>query len=336
MKEIRRIQVTGGSTYIVSLPKKWVLKYGLKRGDPVVLLYDGNKLVITPEEVEEEAVVEYRISRDNEVNEIIRQVISYYLAGYDVIRVLFGEPWEDLRVTIKKIIRKKMIGFEVTSEGPDYIEIRSLMKHGELPLSAAIRRLFELTNLILNNVILVMRDFDKHGAENIIIQDDDVDRLYLYIVRTIRYRISHVGFHVEEVIEPYEYVIYNMIVKALERIADHAVRIAHMIKIMSNRPPTVIYENMMNLLWMAAETFLCAKDAFYRKDVHMANTVINSVKKIVARETELVRSLERIKQPIHMAILCRITMESIRRISEYAADIGEMIVDLLTTPPKPG
>ena len=35
MEEVRKLQLTGGSTYIVSLPKGWVEKMGLKKGSKV-------------------------------------------------------------------------------------------------------------------------------------------------------------------------------------------------------------------------------------------------------------------------------------------------------------
>jgi len=33
-EETRKIQFTGKSSYIVSLPKQWVMDLGLKQGDP--------------------------------------------------------------------------------------------------------------------------------------------------------------------------------------------------------------------------------------------------------------------------------------------------------------
>jgi phosphate uptake regulator len=44
-EETRKIQYTGGSSYIVSLPKKWVQDLGLKQGDHVVILRQGNSLL---------------------------------------------------------------------------------------------------------------------------------------------------------------------------------------------------------------------------------------------------------------------------------------------------
>jgi len=36
--ELRRVQITGGSTYIVSLPKGWAESLGLKPGDYVQIV----------------------------------------------------------------------------------------------------------------------------------------------------------------------------------------------------------------------------------------------------------------------------------------------------------
>jgi phosphate uptake regulator len=37
-EEMRKIQFTGKSSYIVSLPKEWVMDMGLKQGDQVTIV----------------------------------------------------------------------------------------------------------------------------------------------------------------------------------------------------------------------------------------------------------------------------------------------------------
>ena len=47
--EIRKVQISGGSSFIVSLPKKWIKSTNIKKNDPVGLVVqpDGT-LLITP------------------------------------------------------------------------------------------------------------------------------------------------------------------------------------------------------------------------------------------------------------------------------------------------
>ena len=42
-EETRKIQFTGKSSYIVSLPKQWIMELGLKQGDQIT---NGSKRII--------------------------------------------------------------------------------------------------------------------------------------------------------------------------------------------------------------------------------------------------------------------------------------------------
>lgn len=52
-EEIRKIQFTGKSSYIVSLPKQWIMDLGLKQGDQIRMLRkDSSTLEIYPPKFE--------------------------------------------------------------------------------------------------------------------------------------------------------------------------------------------------------------------------------------------------------------------------------------------
>jgi phosphate uptake regulator len=50
-EEIRKIQFTGNSTYIISLPKKWVTELGLKAGSQLIISQQNNSLILTPKDM---------------------------------------------------------------------------------------------------------------------------------------------------------------------------------------------------------------------------------------------------------------------------------------------
>ena len=56
MTDIRRIQITGGSSYMITLPKEWAESSGLKKNDPVTLMpqADGS-LAIFPNNIKGDA-----------------------------------------------------------------------------------------------------------------------------------------------------------------------------------------------------------------------------------------------------------------------------------------
>ncbi|OYT27216.1 MAG: hypothetical protein B6U95_06430 [Thermofilum sp. ex4484_82] len=119
--EIRRIQLTGGATLTVSLPKNWARDIGLRQGDLVVLtLQPDGSIIITPKKLireegkEREAIIKVEQNLDAEA--VVREVIAYYLVGYNVIKVIFSKGGEEQREFIKSVIRQKTIGLEVMEE----------------------------------------------------------------------------------------------------------------------------------------------------------------------------------------------------------------------------
>ena len=89
--EIRKIQITGGNSYVVSLPKSWVKDAGLKAKDAVLVLPQADmSLLVVPKanlrkETKSEVLLEMQENSDRDT--ALRTFISYYLAGYDVIRL---------------------------------------------------------------------------------------------------------------------------------------------------------------------------------------------------------------------------------------------------------
>src|SRR3712207_9289341 len=83
-EETRKLQYTGGSSYIVSLPKKWVQDLGLKQGDHVVILRQGNSLLqLTPaskriSKEQKEATIEISRSEERRVGKECRSRWSPY------------------------------------------------------------------------------------------------------------------------------------------------------------------------------------------------------------------------------------------------------------------
>ncbi|HJJ76974.1 MAG TPA: phosphate uptake regulator PhoU, partial [Methanocorpusculum sp.] len=88
--EIRKIQVTGGSSYVLSLPKSWIRERNIQKNDPigVVSQADGT-LLITPN-------IQY--DRTNKVKEfplkdypdpqmLLRSLIGAYISGFTVIKI---------------------------------------------------------------------------------------------------------------------------------------------------------------------------------------------------------------------------------------------------------
>jgi phosphate uptake regulator len=96
--EVRKVQLSGGTTYTVSLPKTWARDHGIESGS---LLYlspsdDGTLIVRTDERVEDadewEAVVDVRSFDDS----ILRELLAgLYVVGFDRIELRDRAGFDD-------------------------------------------------------------------------------------------------------------------------------------------------------------------------------------------------------------------------------------------------
>src|SRR5659263_614289 len=86
--EARKVYVSGGSTYVISLPKKWVKKTNLKAGDSLIVTEHGSSLMIETSIIENESrIKEINISQIKSSDALERLLIAFYLVGYDTIKI---------------------------------------------------------------------------------------------------------------------------------------------------------------------------------------------------------------------------------------------------------
>ena len=197
-EETRRIQFTGKSSYIVSLPKQWITELGLKQGDQITITREGKstlKIIPAKEQTKmaqgEEAVLE--ISRDEDNSAIVRKLVSLYFLGYKTIQI---KPKGDRlqpgqRNAIKSAVKGMLMGAEIISDSIDGITIQVLVNLLELTVDGAFKRMLHLAKSMLKDSLLAVREANLELAKEVIDSDDEVDRFGFYIVRQLKIAIQN-------------------------------------------------------------------------------------------------------------------------------------------------
>ena len=334
--EKRRVQITGGSTYIVSLPKKWAEEVSLKRGDYVLVIPQPDlSLLLVPDRVttrgDENREITLSSVRDPEA--CVRNIIAAYLMGYDVIHVrLPKSPEEGYTDTIKKITRHKLIGAEVMGETAEEILIRCLLKHADLPLKDAINRMYVLTRSMCTDLARAIEERNPRLLRQIYTRDDDVDRLYFFVLRQLREAVrdrkilQDLGLSTAR-----ECLDYQLVARYLERMADHASRAAYVLRETIGETGSEVLGLLKDLCEECVVVLDKAMRALYRLDVELANSVIMEAKKAVDVELKAIHVLVRSSgMPLATILYIRVALESLRRLCEYGADIAEIVIDIMT------
>lgn len=332
--ETRKLQVTGGSTYIVSLPKKWIVEMELGKGSPLTLVKQTTgTLLITPEELKSkpepsEAIIEASATDDPEA--IVRKIVSAYLVGYSLIMVRTRNQrlTSNQRSTIKNYTRRMLVGTEIIADSSSEITLKVLLSYPELSVQSALRRICVITSSMHKDAMIALKDFDKELALDIVTMDDEVDRFSLYVIRQLTAAIQdqktlrEIGLSSER-----DCLGYRLVTKAIERTADHAVEIAVNISSLKNPIDAKLLGLVDKMSTSATSVFNKSVEALFERDYELAESIVQKAKDVASLEKELMPHVLKMGD-VQEASSLRLVVESVKRTAEYGSDIAEIVLNM--------
>lgn len=325
---VRRIQFTGKSTYIVSLPKKWVLQQGLLPGSQVVVEEADSYVVIKPfkpGESRREKVAFITVSESDTPDSVARRIIGAYVMGYDkVIIKADGSITPILRNAVREVVLNKLPGTEIISEDRSEIQIQVLLSARKAPLIDAVKRLVRVVQSVLRDACSVIESGDVKMAQEIAREDDSVDRVFFYVIRLIN-QVTGGDIEGEIVTNRVELITYRVLSKLLERIGDHATNIAtNAVELLERKD---LLKDVNSLCMESLEIYSMAVEAFFEENPFTIEEVASRVQRLKKLEEQLLGSVIQVLKPSELVSL-RMLLESIRRVAEYSKDIGELALDI--------
>jgi phosphate uptake regulator len=330
-EETRKIQFTGGSTYIISLPKNWVSQNQLKKGSFIRLRSEESGLltIVPPSSAVQKRLDEaiILVSPNDDTEMIERKIVSSYLAGYNSIHI---KPVKQLSTTqrhdIKLFVRRMLVGTEIVTDTFSQLILQVLLSYPELTIQSALRRMCIIATSMHKDAIMGLKTSDIPLAKEVISTDNEVDRFDLYVTRLLRTALQNPRLTKEIGLESSnDCLAYRIIIKSVERAADHAVKIAENVLALKHELDNSTFEKIEKMSGMAIKKFGNSMESLFRRDYKTADAIIESIREIDALEEEAIVSSQ---LDVEDGAVLRLIIESIRRTAEYASDISEIVLNL--------
>jgi len=333
--ETRKIQFTGKSSYIVSLPKQWIMDLGLRKGDQVRMERHGSvglqvypvKHQTAPRQ-KDDAVIE--ITPDEETSTIVRKLISLYFLGFKTVNVKpkEGRLGPQQRTAIKSAVKRMLMGSEIISDSTGGITIQVLVNLLELSIDGAFKRMIHLAKSMLGDAILSVKEVNLDLAEEVINTDDEVDRFGFYIIRQIKIAIQNEHMLEEMGLDNARNCLgYRVVVKNIERTGDHAAFIAKDVLEFRKGIKREVLDRIGDMNDFSIEVLDEACLALFKEDYRQAEKTITRTHDIAKYEKRVLDSCKNLKDEETLFRVRRMT-ENIKRISEYASDIAEIVLNI--------
>jgi phosphate uptake regulator len=333
-EEQRKLQLTGGSTYIISLPKEWVTRNQLKKGSPMLLREeDDGSLAVMPtklekQEKQDEAFI--RVASSDNPDAVMRKAISAYLVGYNNLHIKTQgqQPISSkLRNHLKHFARNYLVGTEIVIDTPSELTLQVLLNYPDLTVQSALSRMAIIASSMHKEAIAALKKLDYTSAKSVIETDREVNRFSLYIVRLLKLAVSNARI-VKEIglSSPRDYLGYRLIAKAVERTADHATKIAENVVLLKDPVNEELLGKIEQMSASAISMFESSMEALFKRDYNQAENVIERIPQVHKLEHDAVLSSQNAK--IEEVVNLRLLIESVRRTAEYASDISEVVLNL--------
>jgi len=300
--EFRKIQFTGRSSYIVSLPKRWVVENNLRQGDivPMVINPDGSITIFPrePKGVGEKKRLE--ISQEYSPDMAVRLVISAYIQGYDTFEVIFSDEIPFYKVKIRKILQG-LPGVEIILDEPTRIIAKSLLDEKEVNLSEILMRIRSIVISMIGDLeLLAEKPGEAEVLRDLYDLENELDRFYFLTIRTVNRLLSQRTVVEESGIirRNFDLIGILFIVRNIERIGDHIIRI-------SETPEPLNFSRLKDL-------FTAVLDRISDRD-------LKKIDRLMLQLKDQIKSIDSKEST---------AKESYRRILEYLENIGETIINM--------
>ncbi|HEY9246475.1 MAG TPA: PhoU domain-containing protein, partial [Candidatus Methanoperedens sp.] len=255
---------------------------------------------------------------------LIRDIIATYVAGYRITELKGKSISLEQKKDITAIV-KKLIGIEIIEETHEKIIIQDISNPGDMPIDMSFRRMYIKVQWTLNSVIRAMGADDVSLASEVIRQDDEIDRLHLLISKQFMDILLHSRISEKSELGLAGAFYYRLASDQLERMSDHAGKIAGIFLDSREKIPRSILDEIIKIGTVSYQLVNDSVVSFTKCNVELANRVIEEHKKI-GEELHRVRNQITISSPaVIMSI--GLTTDSVRRIGDYAANIAELAID---------
>ncbi|HJJ41686.1 MAG TPA: phosphate uptake regulator PhoU [Methanocorpusculum sp.] len=328
--EIRKIQVTGGSSFVLSMPKTWIKSRNIKKNDPigVVAQADGT-LLITPNIHYDKntRTKEFALKNYPDQDMLLRSLIGAYIAGFAAIKITSaGRIPPKVRQVIRKFTQMT-IGQEVAEEADNSITLKDILNPSEMPFENTVRRMYVIVKAMHEDALYALEQNRRELAEDVAARDNDVDRLHWLIHRQHSLIVENPALSLKMEISPNLASTYYQISKTIERVGDHAVIIAQSVLVLVDiGVDRSVISQITELGNESISFFNKSIQSIYSGDIKELNKIITDTYEHKSKYRDFAAETSR-NMMAREAVATNQIVQSLLRITEYSADIAEILIN---------
>jgi phosphate uptake regulator len=274
--EVRKLQTTAAGTFIVTIPKEWVSRLGLEKGGLVYLELEDADIVLSA--VNSRPAPQSRPLRIDKVSDetmLELSITASYIQGHDITEVISKERILPERKGWIRHAVENLVGVEIAEEYSDRVVLQNLVDPLKFDLEKSMGRFSATALAVLSDAMRAFVEDDRVLAQDAYERGYQSTRLYrllmrlaIQVVRNRRLRDEMNGYDIDDAL------MKMMAIRELGRIAYYAMRVAQHVLEVEKRPDGASIAAVSEMARITAEMQQSAFEAFMKKDLNLASSVI--------------------------------------------------------------
>ncbi len=328
--EIRKVQISGGGSFFITLPIKWIKEYNIEKGEDLVISQGedgGLKLNLLKIQKKYYGLFVIQIEDYPEAHSLERCINSCYIQGADVIEIASKSTISIKKKNLLKNTTVNLIGTEVSEELSNKITIRILVDPIKFPLYNLIKRIYKLVSSMHLDAMQAFKDSDDDMlAKDVINREKDVDKLFFLILRQLNLTLTN-RLDIEDICiseMKIDCVLGIVLARDLSRMAHYGVEIAKQAeKLQKKEINPELKEHLIQMSSACIKMQQNAILAFFKTDFMRANGVLNNIHEIIEydlkTENEVLTKVEDVGTAISLITISR----NLRNIANSAVAVSQ-------------
>ena len=269
--EFRKLISFGKNSYVVSLPKPWVIKNKLKKGDLIYIDENSNNLLLQPRPQAELEEKEITIAVDGkDFRRIQRELISAYIQNYKLI-TLSGVEIKDKAKQIQSFVQN-LVALEIMEQDSKKIVAKDFLNLNDISIEQILRKMDIITRSMIKDCKTL---FVEDNYENIYHRDNDVNKFRFLIYRIVWFGMENPSVVLKK-LSLKQRDLFNLwwLSFSLESIADYTKRVARYMR--DVKLSAKEQKEFVALLEQLEILFSDAMKAYYTNNIELAHQVVQN------------------------------------------------------------
>jgi phosphate uptake regulator len=266
------------------------------------------------------------ITNDMDEDHLFRRLVAEYIAGAPLLEIRTTGRMSPRTRNIVRGFAQRMIGPEILEETADAVVLQDVVGANPLPIPSVIRRMHQMVRAMQTDAMAAFHARDPSIAKDVVERDWEVDRLHWFVEKQVTTALRDARTLTSLGLTLPDCATFLLASRVLERIADHAVKIAETVEMLGKEePPTNVVDSLDKLHAIAANGLAEALDALESGNIDQANAVVDVAHKVTREREKILHELATKRG--RLAVSLAYVLESVERSASYASDLAEIAIN---------